>query len=246
VRGKGGLAALSGWIPKRQLDALRARLDARFHGCYWLDLREPTPAEVAEVPSLVRYPGWLAPFVPLVKSYGVPRYGEFDPALPFALTWLLLFGAMFGDVGHGAVILLLAATLHRRLGPMAWVGVAAGGCRCCLASSTADRYEDLIEPSAVGRCTTRSGADRRSGSLITTPAGQRLQQAEVGAPPKPCSIPAGWPGWRSISAPSAGWRALPGRWMSPGRPRGWLGWALQRWLRSSGPRPGQDWASVSW
>ncbi len=127
VNGKGGVAALAGWVPKRQLEALRARLDARFHGCYAIDVREPTAGEVAEVPSLVRYPGWLAPFVPLVKSYGVPRYGEFDPALPFAFTWLLLFGAMFGDVGHGAVILLLAAVLTRRLGRMAWVGVAAGG-----------------------------------------------------------------------------------------------------------------------
>jgi V/A-type H+-transporting ATPase subunit I len=126
VRGKGGLAALSGWIPKRQLEALRGTLDAHFHGRYWLDLREPSAGEVAEVPSLVRYPGWLKPFIPLVKSYGVPRYGEFDPALPFAFTYLLLFGAMFGDVGHGAVILLLAAILVRRLGRMAWVGIAAG------------------------------------------------------------------------------------------------------------------------
>jgi V/A-type H+-transporting ATPase subunit I len=127
VNGRGGLSALSGWIPKRQIAALRAQLDARFHGACWLDLREPTPAEVAEVPSLVRYPRWLAPFVPLVKSYGIPRYGEFDPALPFALTWLLLFGAMFGDVGHGAVILLLAVALRPRLGRMAWIGIAAGG-----------------------------------------------------------------------------------------------------------------------
>ena len=126
VCGRGGLAAVSGWIPKRQLDALRETLDARFHGRYWLDLREPSPREIAEVPSLVRYPGWLRPYVPLVRSYGVPRYGEFDPALPFAITYLLLFGAMFGDVGHGAVILLLALTFARRLGRMAWVGVAAG------------------------------------------------------------------------------------------------------------------------
>ncbi len=37
VRGKGGLAALSGWIPKRQLDSLRDTLEARFHGRYWLE-----------------------------------------------------------------------------------------------------------------------------------------------------------------------------------------------------------------
>ena len=148
VRGRGGLTSLSGWIPRQQLDALRDTLDARFHGRYWLDLREPSAGEIAEVPSLMRYPGWLKPFVPLVKSYGVPRYGEFDPALPFAFTYLLLFGAMFGDIGHGAVILLLAAALVRRLGRMAWVGVAAGAVSMLfgLLYGSLFGYENLIEP----------------------------------------------------------------------------------------------------
>lgn len=148
VRGKGGLAALSGWIPKRQLDSLHETLEARFHGRYWLDPREPTASETAEVPSLVRYPVWLAPFVPLVKSYGVPRYGEFDPALPFAFTYLLLFGAMFGDVGHGAVILLLAAGLYRWLGRMAWVGMAAGAASMGfgLLYGSVFGYEDMLHP----------------------------------------------------------------------------------------------------
>jgi V/A-type H+-transporting ATPase subunit I len=103
---------------------------------------------VAEVPSLMRYPAWLKAFVQLVKSYGVPRYGEFDPALPFAFTYLLLFGAMFGDVGHGAVILLLAAALHRRLGQMAWVGIAAGAVSMLfgLLYGSIFGYEDIIEP----------------------------------------------------------------------------------------------------
>jgi V/A-type H+-transporting ATPase subunit I len=148
VRGQGGLASLSGWIPRRQLSALRDTLDAHFHGRTWLDVREPAAREIAEVPSLVRYPGWLAPFVPLVKSYGIPRYGEFDPALPFAFTYLLLFGAMFGDIGHGAVILLLAAALTRRLGRMAWVGIAAGAASMLfgLFYGSIFGYEDIIEP----------------------------------------------------------------------------------------------------
>jgi V/A-type H+-transporting ATPase subunit I len=148
VRGQGGLAALSGWVPKRRLGALRDMLDAHFHGRYWLDLREPGAREVADVPSLVRYPRWLAPFVPLVKSYGVPRYGEFDPALPFAFTYLLLFGAMFGDVGHGAVILLLSAVLVRRLGRMAWVGVAAGAVSMLFGMlyGSVFGYEDILQP----------------------------------------------------------------------------------------------------
>ena len=148
VRGKGGLAALSGWVPRRQLDHLHAALEARFHGRYWLDARAPAANEVTDVPSLVRYPVWLMPFVPLVKSYGVPRYGEFDPALPFAFTYLLLFGAMFGDVGHGAVILLLAAGLYRKLGRMAWVGMAAGAVSMGfgLLYGSIFGYEDILPP----------------------------------------------------------------------------------------------------
>lgn len=148
VCGKGGLAALSGWIPRRQVNRLRETLDAHFHGRYWLDLHAPSAGEMADAPSLVRYPGWLAPFVPLVKSYGIPRYGEFDPALPFAFTYLLLFGAMFGDVGHGAAILLLAAVLHRRLGRIAWVGIAAGAASMLfgLLYGSIFGYEDIIAP----------------------------------------------------------------------------------------------------
>lgn len=148
VRGRGELAAFSGWVPRRQLAELRRKLDAHFHGRYWLEAREPTREEIADVPSLVHYPRWLQPFVPLVKSYGIPRYGEFDPALPFAVTYLLLFGAMFGDVGHGAVILLLSAALLHRLGRVAWIGVAAGAVSMAFGVlyGSIFGYEDLIEP----------------------------------------------------------------------------------------------------
>jgi V/A-type H+-transporting ATPase subunit I len=148
VRGKGGLAALAGWTPRRQLADLRAALDARFHGRYLIEVREPTPHEAAEVPSLVRYPGWLKPFVPLVKSYGIPRYGEFDPALPFAFTYLLLFGAMFGDIGHGGIILLLSLLFANKLGRMAWVGGAAGAVSMLFGVlyGSIFGYEDILEP----------------------------------------------------------------------------------------------------
>lgn len=158
ILGRGGLAALSGWIPRRQLDELRETLDARLHGRYWLDPRELAAGDAAEVPSLVRYPGWLKPFVPLVKSYGVPRYGEFDPALPFAVTYLLLFGAMFGDIGHGAAILLLALAFARRLGQMAWIGAAAGAVSMLFGFSTAASSATRTSSRRAGcrRCTIRS------------------------------------------------------------------------------------------
>jgi V/A-type H+-transporting ATPase subunit I len=148
VRGRGGLAGLSGWVPRRDVDELKSVLEGRFHGRYWLDIEAPTREEAHKVPSLVSYPGWLTPFVPMVKSYGVPRYGEFDPTLPFAFLYLLLFGAMFGDVGHGAVIMVLAASLLKKFGKVAWVGVAAGAVSTVFGVfyGSIFGYEDIIHP----------------------------------------------------------------------------------------------------
>ncbi|MBU1223862.1 MAG: hypothetical protein KKA22_12075 [Gammaproteobacteria bacterium] len=55
---------------------------------------------------------------------------------------------MFGDIGHGAVILLLSAALTRRLGRMAWVGIAAGAASMLfgLFYGSIFGYETLIEP----------------------------------------------------------------------------------------------------
>ncbi len=148
VRGKGALAVFTGWVPRQALDELNRALEERFHGRYLIEARQPRAEENDQVPSRHHYPFWLRPFVPLVKSYGIPRYGEFDPSLMFALTYLLLFGAMFGDVGHGGVILLLAALLYRRLGRVAWVGIGAGASSMGfgLLYGSIFGYEDLIEP----------------------------------------------------------------------------------------------------
>jgi len=44
------------------------------------------------------------PFESLVEMYGIPTYNEKDPTPFFALSYMLLFGAMFGDLGQGFVI----------------------------------------------------------------------------------------------------------------------------------------------
>lgn len=46
------------------------------------------------------------PFESLIGMYGMPSYGEKDPTPFFAISYMLLFGAMFGDLGQGLVILL--------------------------------------------------------------------------------------------------------------------------------------------
>ncbi|MFX1399232.1 MAG: V-type ATP synthase subunit I [Promethearchaeota archaeon] len=62
---------------------------------------------------------FVRPFVSLVKMYGVPSYSEVDPTPFLAITFPLLFGLMFGDIGHGIVLVIcgfLGAIIFRNKG----------------------------------------------------------------------------------------------------------------------------------
>jgi len=126
LRGRGGLALISGWAPRKDVPRLRARLQARFGGRFVLTARDPLPEERGRVPSLIRHPRWLMPFAELVRNYGIARYGEFDPTWLFALTFVAMFGMMFGDIGQGAVIVAAAWLFRRRLKKFTPFIVAAG------------------------------------------------------------------------------------------------------------------------
>lgn len=126
VRGRGSLATVSGWIPGSQLPRLRQMLAENFGNRFVLHARDPRSDERLRVPSVIRHHRWLRPFTSLVLNYGVPRYGEIDPTIPFAISFVLMFGMMFGDAGQGACIALAGILLRRRLGQYAPLAVAAG------------------------------------------------------------------------------------------------------------------------
>ncbi|TFF97780.1 MAG: hypothetical protein EU547_03350 [Promethearchaeota archaeon] len=48
----------------------------------------------------------IRPFEELTKMYGVPSYSEIDPTPFLFFTFPLLFGIMFGDIGHGLVLII--------------------------------------------------------------------------------------------------------------------------------------------
>jgi V/A-type H+-transporting ATPase subunit I len=126
ARKSGKLARLQGWVPAEDMGQVERALQKNLTNAFVLESRDPLPEERPIVPSVMRHNRLLSPFSSLVMQYGVPRYGEVNPTHLFALTYILMFGMMFGDVGHGAVILATALLLRNKLGTFTPFGVAAG------------------------------------------------------------------------------------------------------------------------
>jgi V/A-type H+-transporting ATPase subunit I len=126
ARYRGDLSRLQGWVPTEDIHLIERALHDKFASPFVIETRNPLPEERQLVPSAMRHSKLLRPFSQLVTQYGVPRYGEVNPTHLFALTYILMFGMMFGDVGHGAVILVTALLMHRKLGSFTAFGIAAG------------------------------------------------------------------------------------------------------------------------
>ncbi len=102
----------SGWVPASRLDALEGALAARCTGPVEIVSVAFKEASSHEGPAPDSPPTSLSnsflfrPFQRLVEFYGYPAYDGIDPTAFVAFTFAFMFGAMFGDAGHGLVLLL--------------------------------------------------------------------------------------------------------------------------------------------
>ena len=82
------------------------------------------PADT-QAPMVMQNPWWAQPFELFARMLGTPAVDEADPSRLLALLAPLLFGYMFGDVGHG-LVLLLVGLLYRKRWPVLRILVANG------------------------------------------------------------------------------------------------------------------------
>jgi V-type H+-transporting ATPase subunit a len=69
-------------------------------------------------PSLFRVNEFTTVFQEIVNTYGIPTYKEINPAVFACVTFPFLFGVMFGDIGHGFVLLIIGSVLCILEGPL--------------------------------------------------------------------------------------------------------------------------------
>lgn len=95
---------LYGWIAQKDAEKLEREMeqDEKIRL-----VEEDVDEHLSAVPpTRLKNPGLLKPFEMFVEMYGLPAYNEMDPTAFIALTYTLMFGIMFGDVGQGMVLLL--------------------------------------------------------------------------------------------------------------------------------------------
>lgn len=96
---------LLAWMPQDQAKALAEELKQERTIAMFIE--DETDSSDMNPPTKMKNNFFVKPFELITRMYGIPNYHELDPTGLVALTYSLLFGAMFGDVGHGIFLFLI-------------------------------------------------------------------------------------------------------------------------------------------
>ncbi|HEX2863434.1 MAG TPA: V-type ATPase 116kDa subunit family protein, partial [Deinococcales bacterium] len=99
--------ALRGWLPKDSRPALEAALRPMASQLVY-EFAEPDPHHPGPVPVTLKNNAFVRPFELLLGIFAPPGYGSFDPTWVIATFFPIFFGFVIGDVGFGALFLVLA------------------------------------------------------------------------------------------------------------------------------------------
>jgi len=136
-RSTGQSCVLTGWVPARCVPELVSAVEARVGN---RAVVERVAAEEADreaggkvnVPVLLDHAKFLRPFEWVVETYGVPSYRMIDPTAISFIAFLFMFGMMFGDIGHGSVLVLGGAALGAKM--PAWRSLSMALVYCGISS----------------------------------------------------------------------------------------------------------------
>jgi V/A-type H+/Na+-transporting ATPase subunit I len=115
-----------GWVPTSRLDLFLSRVKRASKDTLTETYAINRNAANPDVPVSLNHNPLLRPFESLVTTFARPRYGEIDPTWLIAITFPLLYGAMFGDLGQGLVLAALGGLILskkvRALNSFGWLG----------------------------------------------------------------------------------------------------------------------------
>jgi len=100
-----------GWVPDDHAESIQAALKKAAGGRIYIE--ELEIEDDARVPVEYDNLAFATPTQVLIDIYSRPRYSEIDPTLMVAIVFPIFFGLILGDVGYGAILLILTLALRK-------------------------------------------------------------------------------------------------------------------------------------
>lgn len=101
----GQQAAIYGFCEDKYAKKLKKEFEVRDD--VKVEIKPPMGDSRLTPPTKLKENWFSKPFGMFVEMYGVPAYTDMDPTNFVAISYCILFGIMFGDVGQGAVLILV-------------------------------------------------------------------------------------------------------------------------------------------
>lgn len=137
----------AGFIPTKYAGKIKKKIDAVSDCDIEIESSEKTGR--IKTPTLLKNNRFVRPYEFYVEMFGTPDYSEIDPTLFVGITYTVLFGVMFADVGQGIALSLIAlimwAVKKMKIAPILF--------RCGISSAifgflfgSVFGYEHLLDP----------------------------------------------------------------------------------------------------
>jgi len=105
---------LAGWVPMNDFEKMKDALDREIGETVFIKKLRLTPEMEKRAPVSLQNTRVVKPFESLTNLLALPRYGHIDPSGLMAFFLPVFFGMILGDVGYGALVLLLSLGFLRR------------------------------------------------------------------------------------------------------------------------------------
>ncbi len=101
-----------GWIPANKEKELKQKLAG--YSDFVVEIETPHKKSDITPPTLLKNLRIFRPYEYYVEMYGLPSYYDMDITSFVAITYTILFGIMFGDLGQGIVVALVGLFLWKK------------------------------------------------------------------------------------------------------------------------------------
>lgn len=144
---RGNYFFYAGWVPVGAVQSFEKAISA-VDGLI-CETDEPESEENLTPPVKLKNPKIFRPFEYFVNMYGMPSYSDIDVTAFVAITYTLLFGIMFADLGQGLVLAIGGALLWKlKKNELARIIVPCGISSCVFGFvfGSVFGYEEALDP----------------------------------------------------------------------------------------------------